>query len=52
MTWLQEEEVQEDRAVQEKEVLEDRAVQEKEVLEDLAQDADAHLVVVLVKPKD
>ncbi len=41
MTWLQEEEVQEDRAVQ-----------EKEVLEDLAQDANAHLEVVLVKPKD
>jgi len=40
MTWLQEEEVQEDRAAQE------------EVLEDLAHDADAHLEVVLVKPKD
>ena len=41
MTWLQEEEVQEDRAVQ-----------EEKVLEDLAQGADAHLEVVLVKPKD
>jgi len=41
MTWLQEEEVQEDRVDQ-----------EKEVQEDLAQDADAHLEAVLVKPKD
>ncbi len=41
MTWLQEEEVQEDRVVQ-----------EKEVQEDPAQDADAHLEAVLVKPKD
>ncbi len=41
MTWLQEEEVQEDRVAQ-----------EKEVQEDPAQDADAHLEAVLVKPKD
>ena len=41
MTWLQEEEVQEDRVAQ-----------EKEVLEDLAQDADAHMEAVTVKPKD
>ncbi len=41
MTWLQEKEVQEDRVAQ-----------EKEVLEDPAQDADAHLEAVLVKPKD
>ncbi len=41
MTWLQEEEVQEDRVAQ-----------EKEVQEDLAQDADAQLEAVLVKPKD
>ncbi len=41
MTWLQEEEVQEDRVVQ-----------EKEGLEDPAQDADAQLEAVLVKPKD
>ncbi len=47
MTWLQEEEVQEDRVAQE-----DRVVQEKEVLEDPAQDADAQLEAVLVKPKD
>ena len=47
MTWLQEEEVQEDRAVQE-----DRVVQEEKVLEDLAHDADAHLEVAPVKPKD
>jgi len=41
MTWLQEEEVQEDRVTQ-----------DEEVLEDLAQDANAHLEVVPVKPKD
>ena len=41
MTWLQEEEVQEDRVAQ-----------EKEVQEDPAQDADAHLEAVLVKQKD
>ncbi len=41
MTWLQEEEVQEDRVAQ-----------EKEVQEDPAQDADAHLEAVRVKPND
>ena len=45
MTWLQEEEVQEEKLQEEK-------LQEEKLQEDLAQDADDHLAVAPVKPKD